>query len=224
MGMRMAARAGAAAGTVGWRAILVLAIATGVGCGGDDGASDEGAAESGAGDGPDDGTASSADGDPPAADVPDSDYCAGVADWPEQSRTFEAEVVVLVNQARAQGGNCGGQPFGATGPLTMEGRLRCAARVHSLDMVERGFFDHQNPDGESPFDRMEQAGYAFSFAGENIAAGQPTPQEVVDGWLDSPGHCANILSPDFTEIGVGYVSAPQGALPHYWTQVFGTPL
>ena len=71
---------------------------------------------------------------------------------------------------------------------------------------------------------MERAGYSFQAAGENIAAGQTTPQEVVDGWMQSPGHCSNIMSPSFTEIGVGYVLAPQGQLPHYWTQTFGAPL
>lgn len=204
---------------------LGLVVAGAAGCGGEDDASDasdEGAIDSGAMDGSSDG----ADGDPPGSiDVPSVDYCAGVAAWDEGSRAFESEVVELVNQARAQGGDCGnGGSFGASGPLSMEARLRCAARVHSLDMVERGFFDHVNPDGESPFDRMERAGYQFRNAGENIAAGQTTPSEVVDGWLQSPGHCANILSPDFTEIGVGYMLAPQDPFAHYWTQTFGAPL
>lgn len=199
--------------------IVVLAM----GCGSDDGG-DEGAGESGnASEGSDGADGSSGDGTPGEADVPANDYCAGVAAWPEPARAFETEVVELVNQARAQGATCGSQSFAATGPLAMEGRLRCAARVHSLDMAERGFFDHVNPDGEDPFVRMEQAGYSFQAAGENIAAGQTTPQEVVAGWLESPGHCSNIMSPDFTQIGVGYVSAPQGMLPHYWTQTFGTP-
>jgi uncharacterized protein YkwD len=188
---------------------------------GDEGAGDSGD-ESGASDG--DGADETAGDDGSASvDVPDIEYCASVAAWSEAARAFETEVVDRVNQARAQGASCGGQPFAAASPLVMEARLRCAARVHSLDMATRGFFDHQNPDGESPFDRMERAGYSFFAAGENIAAGQTSPQQVVDGWLQSPGHCMNIMSPDFTEIGVGYVSAPEGMLPHYWTQVFGRP-
>lgn len=158
------------------------------------------------------------------ADVPTSPYCADVADWADGARDFEEQVLVLVNEARGTARSCGGQSFGATDPLRMEGRLRCAARVHSLDMATRGYFDHNNPEGESPFDRMGRAGYEFRAAGENIAAGQPTPEAVVSGWLDSPGHCSNIMSPDFQEIGVGYFMATDAPFPHYWTQVFGTQL
>jgi uncharacterized protein YkwD len=202
----------------------LVAIAISTGCAlvgdGDEGAGDSGD-ESGASDGASaDGTAGD---DGPSSDVPATEYCADVALWSEAARAFEAEVVDLVNQARAQGATCGTQSFGAANSLVMEARLRCAARVHSLDMATRGFFDHDNPDGESPFDRMARAGYSFFAAGENIAAGQTTPQQVVEGWLQSPGHCRNIMSPDFTEIGVGYVTAPAGMLPHYWTQVFGRP-
>lgn len=218
-------RRGTRVGAWSGLAIVVLA-ATGcvlVSDSDDDGAGDtDGASEGDAGtDGAD---GASSDGGPAGSDVPANEYCAGVSDWPEDARAFESEVVVRVNEARAQGATCGNLPFAATGPLVMEARLRCAARVHSLDMAMRGFFDHVNPEGEDPFVRMERAGYSFQAAGENIAAGQTTPQEVVDGWLQSPGHCSNIMSPDFTEIGVGYVFAPQGQLPHYWTQTFGAPL
>lgn len=163
-------------------------------------------------------------GDGGGDEVPDNEYCAGVADWSEAQGRIEEQVVVLVNERRAAGARCGGQSFGATGPLTMDSTLRCAARVHSLDMVTRGFFGHDNPDGEDPFDRMQQAGYRFSTAGENIAAGQDTPEAVVEGWMESSGHCSNIMNPDFTEIGVGYVQTDAAEYPHYWTQVFGRPL
>lgn len=216
---RWAARVGA------WSGLVIVGLASGcvLVSGSDDGAGDtDGASDGDAGtDGAD---GASGDGGPAESDVPDIEYCAGVSAWPEDARAFEAEVVVRVNEARAQGATCGNEPFAATGPLVMEARLRCAARVHSLDMVTRGFFDHVNPDGEDPFVRMEHAGYSFQAAGENIAAGQTTPQEVVDGWLQSPGHCSNIMSPDFTEIGVGYVFAPEDQFPHYWTQTFGAPL
>lgn len=213
--------------TVGaaWSGLVVVVLAAG--CVIVSGPGDESVGETGndggtsQGDGAD---GASGDDAPAGSDVPDNDYCAGVAAWSEPARAFEAEVVELVNQARAQGASCGGQPFGVTGPLVMEARLRCAARVHSLDMATRDFFDHTNPDGESPYDRMEQAGYSYQAAGENIAAGQTTPQEVVAGWMESPGHCTNIMSPDFTQIGVGYVNAPEDQFPHYWTQTFGTPL
>jgi uncharacterized protein YkwD len=203
---------------------MVLAGCVIVGGSGDEGAGGSGDTGGSGVDGADGSDGASDEGTPGESDVPSSEYCAGVATWSEQARAFEAEVLDRVNQARAQGADCGGQLFGAADPLAMEPRLRCAARVHSLDMATRGFFDHQNPDGESPFDRMERAGYSYQTAGENIAAGQTTPQEVVDGWLASPGHCSNIMGPDYTELGVGYVSAPEGQLPHYWTQTFGAPL
>ncbi|MGH1449691.1 MAG: CAP domain-containing protein [Pseudomonadaceae bacterium] len=134
---------------------------------------------------------------------------------------FEEDVLVIVNEARAAGATCGGQTFGATGPLTMNPALRCAARVHSKDMADRGFFDHTNPDGEDPFVRMERAGYSYFTAGENIAAGQSSPAQVMQGWMDSPGHCSNIMNPDFAEIGVGTFEAEDGAYRYLWTQAFG---
>jgi uncharacterized protein YkwD len=158
---------------------------------------------------------------PEGEEVPASAYCEPVSEWDADASAAEVRVVELVNEVRASGGTCGGQSFAATGSLEMNGALRCAARVHSIDMANRGFFDHINPEGESPGDRIQQAGYSYFTAGENIAAGQTSPEEVVAGWLDSPGHCMNILSPDFAEIGVGYVFAPQSAFPHYWTQTFG---
>lgn len=210
-----------------------MIAALGVGCGpddaGDDGAMDDETSDgetTDASDGPEppgDPDSTSDGGPPMVPEVPSSEYCAGVANWDMGHSAFEQEVLVLVNEARAQGANCGGEMFGSTGPLQMEARLRCAARVHSVDMATRGFFDHTNPDGESPFDRMEKAGYGFAFAGENIAAGQMTPADVVVGWLESPGHCRNIMSPDFRELGVGYALFPQDQYRHYWTQVFGTP-
>lgn len=151
-------------------------------------------------------------------DVPMAAYCDDTVSWDPAYRDLEAEVLSIVNQRRSEGANCGGQgSFGATGPLAMNGALRCAARVHSKDMADRSFFSHTNPDNESPFDRMERAGYVFSAAGENIAQGYPTPQAVMDGWMGSDGHCSNIMNPNFTEIGVGYYD---GA---YWTQTFGRP-
>ena len=101
---------------------------------------------------------------------------------------------------------------------------RGLSKQEAVHTIVRGFFEHDNPDGESPFDRMERAGYSYQAAGENIAAGQQTPEQVVLGWLDSPGHCSNIMSPDYTEIGVGYYYGEQDQFGHYWTQNFGRPL
>jgi uncharacterized protein YkwD len=152
--------------------------------------------------------------------VPSNAYCDPVASWDTAMVEFEEDVLVLVNEARAAGATCGSQSFGAASPLTMNPALRCAARVHSKDMSDRSFFDHTNPDGEDPFVRMDRAGYSYFTAGENIAAGQSSPQEVMAGWMDSPGHCSNIMNPDFTEIGVGTFEGP-GQFRFLWTQTFG---
>lgn len=155
-----------------------------------------------------------------------SPYCFSVADgkWLAAWRDREQEVLDLVNAARAQGADCGGMgQFGPAGPLALEARLHCAARKHSQDMAERSYFDHTNPDGEDPFDRMAQAGYtSFAAAGENIAAGSDDPALTVQGWLDSDGHCANMMNPQYQHLGVGFYEGP-GPLTFYWTQVFAAP-
>lgn len=158
---------------------------------------------------------------PGPTDVPDSPACADVADWSPAWAQLELDVLVIVNQVRSQGANCGSKgAFGPAGPLTMHPALRCAARKHSVDMAVRNFFDHINPDGETPWDRMGKAGYGgYSAAGENIAAGSPDAAGTMDQWMTSDGHCANIMNPDFKDIGVGYSTG--GQYGHLWTQVFG---
>lgn len=165
-------------------------------------------------------------GEPPMADdpLPDIEYCDAVTQWPNDIALAEAKVAALVNVRRSEGADCGAEGmFAPAGPLTHIGAPRCSSRKHSLDMAERGFFDHTNPDGESPFDRMARAEYSFSTAGENIAAGQMSANEVMEAWMDSDGHCSNIMNPSFTEIGVGYARAEGTEFVHYWTQNFGSP-
>ena len=113
----------------------------------------------------------------------------------------------LTNVERAKAG---------CGALRIDARLTTAARLHSQDMVDRGYFSHTSPDGEGPGDRAEAAGYP-SWSGENIAAGYPTPTAVVRGWLSSDGHRANILNCSFSRIGVGVAYGPGGP---WWTQDF----
>ncbi|MCR9160562.1 MAG: CAP domain-containing protein [Nannocystaceae bacterium] len=164
----------------------------------------------------------SGDPPPPSDEVPDNAYCSGVADWNAAHTQLENEILEIVNQRRAEGANCGSAgSFGPAAPLSMDPALRCAARVHSKDMVDRNFFDHTNPSGESPFQRMAEAGYSYSTAGENIAAGNSTAAATMQQWMDSDGHCGNIMNPDFTELGVGYY--PGGQYGHVWTQNFGAP-
>jgi len=192
----------------------------------DDGAGTDGTGDASAGDASagDAGTTDGGDsaGDGGANEVPDNDYCMEYADWDPQWSTLEQQILDIVNQHRAAGANCGSQgSFGSTGPLAMNPALRCAARKHSKQMVTEDFFDHTTPWGETPGDRIEGAGYSWSTWGENIAAGNSTAAATMQQWMDSDGHCANIMNPSFQEIGVGYY--PGGGYGHYWTQAFGAP-
>lgn len=123
---------------------------------------------------------------------------------------YEQEVFDLVNQIRAENG---------LEPFVYNVTLAETARAHSQDMIDRNFFSHTNPDGEDPFDRMRDNGLSFSMAAENIAAGQRTPEEVVNSWMNSEGHRANILG-GCEELGVGL--ALGGSYGYYWTQCFAT--
>jgi uncharacterized protein YkwD len=162
----------------------------------------------------------------PSDALPDTDLCAAVADWEPAWVQFEEEVLLLVNEFRAQPADCGveGQ-FEPAAPLTMNPVLRCSARLHSLDMFERDYFDHDTPDGVDPFQRMAEAGFVGSGGGENIALGQRSPDEVMAAWMDSDGHCANVMRAAFDTIGVGYHPGAEarGGSNNYWTQNFGAP-
>ncbi|WP_081957121.1 CAP domain-containing protein [Clostridium sp. HMP27] len=121
-----------------------------------------------------------------------------------QVNEFEKEVVRLTNIERSKEG---------LKPLTLNVELSKVARIKSKDMVDKKYFDHNSPTYGSPFDMMKSFGISYKAAGENIAYGQRTPEEVVKGWMNSPGHRANILNGNFTEIGVGFYN-------NYWTQMF----
>jgi uncharacterized protein YkwD len=142
--------------------------------------------------------------------------------WMEAWVAREDEVISLTNAAREKGACCGGEGcFKAAPALELDSSLRRAARAHALDMAERGYFAHETPEGRTPFDRMREARFRGCAMGENIAAGQPSAAEVVRSWLGSAGHCANMLSPVFDRIGVGYRPSAGGQLPHVWVQNFG---
>lgn len=140
--------------------------------------------------------------------------------WSSSFQNFECEVLALVNQKRAQGASCGGVPYPPAGPLTRNALLTQSARGHAKDMGDKGYFSHQGLDGKSPFDRMKEAGYSGGTMGENIAAGQPSPASVVEGWMQSTGHCQNIMQGKYKDLGVGYYLGAQG-YKHYWVQNFG---
>ncbi|WP_327585743.1 CAP domain-containing protein [Nonomuraea sp. NBC_00507] len=120
-----------------------------------------------------------------------------------------SKVVSLTNSARAQHG---------CGPLRVDQGLMRSARTHSLEMARMGQLTHNSPDGASPWDRMERAGYRYG-AAENIGAGYSSPNEAVQGWLASPDHRKNLLNCRLKAIGVGVASGPNGP---WWTQDFGT--
>jgi len=169
-------------------------------------------------DGPSNDNSSRNDDGPTDVDLPDVAYCDRVSGAPSDQVAFEDEVLELVNAERARGASCGDLGrFAPADPVVSNAALRCAARNHSRDMAERGFFDHTNPDGEGPGERIARTGYQPRTWGENIAFGQTSPRAVVDAWMESPGHCANVMNPAFTELGVGYEAGD------YWTQVFGAP-
>ena len=142
--------------------------------------------------------------------------------FPTSWTAFEDEVLARTNQTRAQGVVCGNQSMPPAPPVAPNSQLQAAARAHSRDMATRNFFDHSNPDGRDPSDRARSAGYNSTFVGENIAAGQTTPAEVVQAWIKSPGHCVNMMDPRYKVLGVGYFFEGQGdEFHHYWTQDFG---
>jgi len=128
-------------------------------------------------------------------------------------QTQENEVVRLVNVQRVNNG---------LQILKINWQLSRVARYKSQDMVNKGYFSHTSPTYGSPFAMMENFGIKFSAAGENIAEGQRTPAEVMNAWMNSPGHRANILSPSYLEIGVGLAKDKNGVC--YWTQEFIKPL
>ncbi len=125
------------------------------------------------------------------------------------------ELVNLVNKYRTEGCRCGGEQMPAIGTITWNETLAKTAYLHSKDMNDQNYFSHTGKDGSDPGIRMERQSYDWRTYGENIAKGYTNEQAVVEGWIDSEGHCRNIMNPNFEEMGVGREG-------EYWTQVFGT--
>ncbi|WP_026894409.1 CAP domain-containing protein [Clostridiisalibacter paucivorans] len=128
------------------------------------------------------------------------------------SNSIQMQIVNLVNAERSKAG---------LEPLKYSAELSKVAQTKSQDMSDKGYFSHTSPTYGSPFDMMKQFGISYSYAGENIAMGQRSAEQVMNGWMNSAGHRKNILSPNFTEIGVGYVVNKNGT--PYWTQMFIRP-
>ncbi len=140
-------------------------------------------------------------------------------DAPSVSR----RVLELVNEARSKSRKCGWKRFEAAPALTQSDALQVAASVHASDMAAHSTLSHAGGDGSTPAERATRAGYRWRFVGENIASGQSTPEQVVAEWLDSPHHCANLMSVDFTDMGVAWAADPKSKGGIYWAQVFGSP-
>lgn len=142
-----------------------------------------------------------------------------LGDWQVEGQ----KLLALINEARKQPRQCGAQSFGGTSPLVWNAALGTAAESHSRAMANGNFFSHLGSDGRTPGDRAELAGYDGTRTGENIAAVLDTPRKVLDGWLASPGHCANLMSPQFSELGAAYAVDPQSDAGIYWAVLFGAP-
>ncbi len=145
----------------------------------------------------------------PQIDNPDLIYPGQKIEVPSLDATvseYESEVIRLVNEERTKYG---------LSPLKENWELSRVARYKSQDMKDNRYFSHTSPTYGSPFTMMKNFGISYRSAGENIAMGQRTPQEVVNAWMHSSGHRANILNASYTEIGVGYVAGG-----NYWTQMF----
>ncbi|WP_223467369.1 CAP domain-containing protein [Pseudomonas sp. GL-RE-26] len=140
-----------------------------------------------------------------------------LGDW----QTEGQKLLIELNAARAKPRQCGTQSFNATAPLAWNATLATAAEGNSRSMANNNYFDHKDRDGRTPGDRAELAGYNFQQIGENIAAGQDSVRKVVEGWLVSPGHCANLMNPQFRELGAAYATDPKSDAGIYWTAMFG---
>lgn len=143
----------------------------------------------------------------------------GVKDTAQVSK----EVLSLVNAARSKARKCGRTQFAAAPPLTMSAVLSRAALIHSQDMVNKNFFEHRGSDGSMVGERAMRVGYKWRTVGENIANGAETAEAVVEMWVKSPGHCANIMAPGFTEMGLAFAVDRKSDAGIYWTQVFAAP-
>ena len=134
-----------------------------------------------------------------------------------------ARALDLVNEARARGARCGTRWFAPAPPMKLSGTLDGVALGHADDMAEHDYFEHEDLGGRSPADRVRAVGYRETLVGENIAYGVKSADEAVQGWLDSPGHCENIMDPRFAEMGIAY--AQGRAVKHglYWVQVLAAP-
>ena len=129
----------------------------------------------------------------------------------------------LVNEVRARGARCGDRSFGPAPPMRLSQTLGGVAFGHADDMAKHNYFEHEDLTGRSPADRVRAVGYQEKLVGENIAYGPKSAEEVVQGWLDSPGHCENIMDPRFAEMGIAYAAGQASRRGLFWVQLLVAP-
>jgi uncharacterized protein YkwD len=142
---------------------------------------------------------------------------------PSAAPSIAREALRLVNEARAHERRCGFKNFPAAPPVKLSDLLNRAALAHSQDMAKYGYFEHEGHDKSTPAQRVSATGYRWATTGENIASGMTEVSDAVEGWISSPGHCANLMNARFTQMGLGYAATDKSDAGVYWTQVFATP-
>jgi uncharacterized protein YkwD len=143
---------------------------------------------------------------------------------PDRSpQTLAARALELINQVRANGTRCGQRSFGPASPVTLSATLATVAFGHAADMAEHDYFEHEDLMGHSPAQRVRAAGYQEKLVGENIAYGPKSVEEVVQGWLDSPDHCENIMDPRFAQMGIAFAPGQLSRRGLYWVQLLAIP-
>ena len=141
----------------------------------------------------------------------------------ERAGEIGARVLELTNLARRHARTCGDKSFAPAAAVKWSERLATISFKHAADMATHNYFSHDGRDGSQPAGRATRGGYVWRAVGENIAAGQGTADAVVQGWIDSPPHCANLMSDKFIEMGAAYAVNPNSQMGIYWAQVFGAP-
>ncbi len=134
----------------------------------------------------------------------------------QEKNTDSQKILDLVNDIRSKGITCGSTYYPPVESIVWSNKLETAASKHSKDMMDNDFISHTSSNGDTFLVRISDTGYLYSSAEENIAMGYSSEESVMNGWLNSQGHCANIMNPSFTEMGVGRVES-------YWTQDFAKP-
>jgi len=141
----------------------------------------------------------------------------------EEAGAMVGRAASLVNEARMQGHHCGNRSWPRADPVRLSATLSEIARQHALDMARHHYFDHQDLNGRSPADRVRAAGYRERRIAENIAYGTLSIGDAIAGWLNSPGHCDNIMDPRFKEMGIAFAQGGEDHREVYWVQLFADP-